>query len=77
MLPALRTAAPTRFDRLFTKLVAPRPAFIRGGDARGTEHIGPEDTMEADYGRLLERAQDLVDKGNKRDSNPQGLVILP
>ena len=23
----------------------------------GTEHIGPEDTFDGDYGRLLERAQ--------------------
>jgi DNA invertase Pin-like site-specific DNA recombinase len=45
-------SAPTRFDKLFSGIVAPRPAFVRGTD--GTEHIGPDDTLETDYGRLLE-----------------------
>jgi hypothetical protein len=45
--------APTRFDKLFSGIVAPRPAFIEKGN-RGAEHIGPEDTFDADYGRLLE-----------------------
>ena len=47
-------SAPTRFDRLFTGIVAPRPAFIPTGDAGTTAHIGPNDTFDGDYGRLLE-----------------------
>jgi hypothetical protein len=45
-------AAPTRFDKLFSGIVAPRPAFIPYGN-RGAEHIGPDDTFDADYGALL------------------------
>ena len=45
--------APTRFDNLFSGIVAPRPAFIPHGNA-GTEHIGAEDTFDGDYGRLVE-----------------------
>jgi hypothetical protein len=26
------------------------------GDTRGAEHIGPDDVVDADYGRLLDRA---------------------
>ncbi len=29
----------TRFDRLFTGIVAPPPPWIKEGDVRGTEHI--------------------------------------
>lgn len=47
--------APTRFDKLFSGIVVPRPAFIPTGN-RGAEHIGVEDTFDGDYGRLLERA---------------------
>ena len=46
--------APTRFDKLFAGVVVPRPAHIPHG-ADGTEHIGPADTFESDYGKLLER----------------------
>jgi site-specific DNA recombinase len=45
---------PTRFDKLFSGIVVPRPGFIKT-DHRGTEHIGPEDTFDGDYGRLLDR----------------------
>ena len=48
--------APTRFDKLFSRIVMKRPAFIEQGN-RGAEHIGPEDTFDGDYGRLLEGAQ--------------------
>ena len=48
-------AAPTRYDRLFTRLVAPRPAYVPEGTT-GWEHLRPEDTLDADYGRVLERA---------------------
>jgi site-specific DNA recombinase len=47
--------APTRFDKLFSGVAAPRPAFIEQS-SHGAEHIGPEDTFDGDYGRLLERA---------------------
>ena len=49
-----RFVAPTRFDKLFSGIVVPRPAFIPTGN-RGAEHIGPEDTFDGDYGRLLAR----------------------
>jgi hypothetical protein len=53
--------APTRFDKLFSGMVirwlpGKRTSFIPEGDTTGTEGITPEDTGEADYGRLLERA---------------------
>jgi site-specific DNA recombinase len=65
----------TRFARLFAGVVTPRPAFVADG-AAGTEHIRPEDTLEADYGRLLERAERVAEPGDKgwrpwRDSNPR------
>ncbi len=49
--------APTRFEKLFTGIVVERPAYLKNEDIRGTEHIGPEDTFDGDYGRLLERVQ--------------------
>jgi site-specific DNA recombinase len=50
---------PTRFDKLFTGFVVGRPAFLTDGDRRGTEHIRPEDTLDLDYGRLLEKAHGI------------------
>ncbi|MCU0980667.1 MAG: hypothetical protein MUF25_16075 [Pirellulaceae bacterium] len=47
--------APTRFDKLFTGIVSPRPAFVAAGDGRGTEHLTPADTRDQDYDELLER----------------------
>jgi hypothetical protein len=46
-------SGPTRFDKLFRGIVAPRPAWMPASDA-GTTHIGAADTFDADYGRLLE-----------------------
>ena len=46
---------PTRFDKLFTGIAVERPAGIDAG-VTGCEGIGPEDTFDGDYGRLLERA---------------------
>ena len=66
--------APTRFDRLFTGVVCERPSFVRVGDARGTEDIGPEDTFDGDYGRLLEAAQERV-KGLASPSVPSWNTI--
>ena len=51
--------AETRFDKLFTGVsIEPPPwvvPYLR--DTRGAEHIGPDDTFDGDYGRLLERAR--------------------
>ncbi len=45
---------PTRFDKLFTGIAVERP---KGEDVGtlGSEGIGPEDTFDGDYGRLLEQ----------------------
>lgn len=48
--------APTRFDKLFAGVAVPPPAFV-GKGRRGAEHLRPDDTLDVDYGRLLERAQ--------------------
>ena len=55
--------APTRFDKLFAGVVVPLPAYLQAlrGNTRGTEHLGPEDTFEGDYGQLL--AQVATGKG--------------
>ena len=49
-------SAPTRFDKLFTGIVVERPSRVEGSQ-RGVDHLGPEDTYEGDYGRLLEQAE--------------------
>jgi len=49
-------SGPTRFDRLFSGIVVGRPAFLPSGNTTGTDHIEPGDTLDRDYGRLLERA---------------------
>ena len=48
--------APTRFDRLFAGIAVERPKSLEVGNLSGTEHIGPEDMGDTDYGRLLDRA---------------------
>jgi hypothetical protein len=46
----------TRFDKLFAgMLLPPAPGYVKADGPLGTEHIGPEDTFDADYGRLLEQ----------------------
>ena len=60
-------SAPTRFDKLFTGIVVERPAWIPQGGVPA--HIGPEDTFDADYGRLLENA--LQGWRARRESNPR------
>jgi len=50
-------ACPTRFDKLFTGMVAPCPPWTKETDHTGLEWVGPEDTFDADYGRLLEQVQ--------------------
>ncbi len=46
-------SGPTRFDKLFTGIVVERPKWIPESRV-GTEHIGPSDTFDGDYGRLLQ-----------------------
>jgi len=46
--------APTRFDELFLGVGVETEMEV--GYA-GTERIGPDDTFDADYGRLLEAVQ--------------------
>ena len=56
-------SAETRFDRLFSGVVVPMPDWLKalaGDDTRGIEHIGPEDTFDGDYGRLLAAAHKRV-----------------
>lgn len=53
-------SAPTRFDKLFTGIIVPRPTWLAEGDSRGTEHVGPNDTFDADYGALLERVEGVA-----------------
>ena len=62
--------AKTRFSGLFVGIGAPAPVFLNEGDARGTEHIGLEDTHDVDYGKLLEKAESSV----KRMASPRGTV---
>jgi hypothetical protein len=67
-------SAPTRFDKLFTGLAVRVPAHISIGDLTGTERIRPEDTIDADYGALLERVNG---KGVASLSIPSWNQILP
>ncbi len=67
--------APTRFDKLFSGIVAPKPAFLKEGDRRGAEHIGPEDTFDGDYGKLLERVQNRkVNTDKEKAGNGKGMA---
>jgi site-specific DNA recombinase len=65
---------PTRFDRLFSGTVCQRPDGLVPGNI-GCEGIGPDDTGDTDYGRLLETAYArTVGRGSKgscalQDSN--------
>jgi hypothetical protein len=68
-------SAPTRFDRLFAGIVVPVsewPSWIPEGDTTGADHFTPEDTGDAEYGRLLEQAI-LRERGvrARRESNPR------
>jgi site-specific DNA recombinase len=49
-------SGPTRFDRLFTGVAVECPPWIPKGN-EGLEHLGREDTGEADRERLLESAE--------------------
>ena len=54
-----------------TAFVVPRPSFIPDGNL-GAEHIGPDDTIAADYGRLPGRVPfEGSEWRARRDSNPR------
>ena len=63
--------APTRFDKLFLS-VAVEISTKREVSYEGTEHIGPEDTFDADYGRLLEAVQNR----GKGLASPMGIALM-
>jgi hypothetical protein len=63
-------SGPTRFDKLFSRVAVERPAWLPTGGVPG--HIGPEDTFDGDYGRLLERAHNC----GKGVTSPTGTVAL-
>ena len=50
-------ARPTRFAKLFTGIAVETPVYIKASKSRrGFEDTTPEDTPDADYGRLLDQA---------------------
>ena len=57
----VRTARGTN-AAICSGIAVPRPAWL-AASVRGTEHIGPEDTLDSDYGRLLERVYAGAEKG--------------
>jgi site-specific DNA recombinase len=61
-------AAPTRFDKLFSGIACTPPAFVEAG-TDGTLGLGPAETFDGDYGRILEAA--IARKGwrARQDSN--------
>ena len=66
-------SADTRFDKLFSGIVIPG-VDPEHGQLKGLEHLGPADTFDADYGRLLENA--IARKGlrARQDSNLRPLA---
>jgi site-specific DNA recombinase len=64
--------AATRFDKLFAGVAFKRPAGVPY-TTEGCDGIGPDDTFDADYGALLERAYGTATWEGlrpQRDSNP-------
>ena len=59
--------APTRFDKLFSGVAFKRPVSLPY-TTDVCEGIGPDDTFDADYGVLLERAYGKV------ATSPTGVV---
>jgi DNA invertase Pin-like site-specific DNA recombinase len=62
-------SGPTRFDKLFTGLAVETPAWVKNDSPTGCEGIGPEDTFDGDYGRLLDRA---YERSVKVGTSPTG-----
>ncbi|MCU1381814.1 MAG: hypothetical protein JWL71_511 [Acidobacteria bacterium] len=53
-------AGPTPFDKLFTGIAVETLPWVKEYTGRtGAEGIGPEDTFDGDYGRLLDRAYEI------------------
>jgi hypothetical protein len=48
----------TWFSKRFAGVAGPRAKWVADRDLRGAEDLTPEDTNDADYGRLLERAEE-------------------
>jgi hypothetical protein len=65
--------AETRWDRLFAGVATPKPKDFNLTDRTGIGDIGPEDTFDGDYGRLLDWAAKNAGKEwcARRDSNPR------
>jgi hypothetical protein len=59
-------------DKLFTGIAVERPAGVDEGPL-GSEGIGPEDTFDGDYGRLLEQ---VYVKGVASPSGIEDLYVL-
>ena len=72
--PGYDFEAPTRFDKLFTGVAFKRPASLVG-DLTGCENINPEDTFDADYGALLERAYSGGKNNVEGVASPTGSAI--
>jgi hypothetical protein len=63
--------AQTRFDKLFAGVAAPQ--LSDGSDLTGTDNISRAETWDADYARLLERAQKrLENRKVEWGSSPRG-----
>jgi len=67
-------SAETRFDRLFSGIAVQFPSYIDKNDNRGKECITPEDTLDADYERLLKRVQARHEKKGKGVVGLEGLT---
>ena len=48
----------TRFDKLFSGVAYELPQWVNPENNSGKEHLTSEDTLDGDYGRLLERVHD-------------------
>ncbi len=71
---AYEFTATTRFDKLFTGVVVKGLTEPDVHGIEGLEHLTAEDTFDADYSRMLEKAQEMaMQKGwcARRDSNPR------
>ena len=58
----------TRFDKLFTGIAVEPPKSLDPHDRSGKEGIAADDTLDGDYGRLLDR----VEKCAKGMASPKG-----
>lgn len=66
--------AQTRFDKLFSGFAAPLSPWVKLGTAEeaGLGSIGPEDTMDPEYGRLLDRAAHAAERARKGAKRASG-----